>query len=132
MLTLRICLQTEEIFLMRSRTTFSMIWVSRRTVINSEPGPAELALTPDPLCLAVYNNGTSIQLVCFLAAEFPMIILIKRYGFKTVLPFLMFAWGMVSAFQAFMQDTWSFYLTRALIGAFEGGTWPRRPSCRLS
>lgn len=32
----------------------------------------------------------------------------------------MFAWGMVSLFQAWMQDTWSFYLTRALIGVFEG------------
>lgn len=32
----------------------------------------------------VYNNGTTIQLVCFLSAEFPFQIIVKRYGFKRV------------------------------------------------
>ncbi|KAM0790494.1 hypothetical protein ACM66B_003374 [Microbotryomycetes sp. NB124-2] len=72
----------------------------------------------------VYNNGTTIQLICFLSAEFPLQFAIKRYGFKQVLPLLMFCWGMVSCFQAFIKDTWSFYLTRALIGFFEGGFIP--------
>ncbi|KAK4045884.1 hypothetical protein OIV83_006556, partial [Microbotryomycetes sp. JL201] len=48
----------------------------------------------------VYNNGTTIQLLCFLTAEFPLQFVIKRYGFKQVLPLLMFCWGMVSCFQA--------------------------------
>ena len=42
-----------------------------------------------------YNNGTTIQLLCFLAAEFPVQILTKRYGFKYVLPTMMTAWSMV-------------------------------------
>jgi hypothetical protein len=33
-----------------------------------------------------YNNGTTIQLVAFLIAEFPIQFLTKRYGFKYVLP----------------------------------------------
>lgn len=32
------------------------------------------------------EQGTTIQLVCFLAAEFPVQFLTKRYGFKYVLP----------------------------------------------
>lgn len=50
----------------------------------------DLGLTTDG-----YNNGTTIQLVCFLAAEFPVQVLAKRYGFKYVLPSLMMAWGTV-------------------------------------
>jgi hypothetical protein len=44
----------------------------------------DLGMTQDD-----YNNGTTVQLLCFLAAEFPVQLLIKRYGFKQVLPLLM-------------------------------------------
>ncbi|GAT26894.1 MFS transporter [Aspergillus luchuensis] len=71
-----------------------------------------------------YNNGTTIQLVCFLAAEFPVQLLIKRFGFKRVLPVMMLAWSLVSWTQAWMTSRASFYVTRALIGAFEGGFIP--------
>ncbi|OAQ69774.1 MFS transporter [Pochonia chlamydosporia 170] len=79
----------------------------------------DLGLTTDD-----YNNGTTIQLVCFLAAEFPVQFLTKRYGFKNVLPGLMCAWSVVSTFQAFMTGRTAFYITRALIGLFEGGFIP--------
>lgn len=68
-----------------------------------------------------YNNGTTIQLLCFLAAEFPAQVLIKRYGFKYILPTMMFLWGTVSWAQAWMTDRTSFYITRAFIGMCEGG-----------
>ncbi|KAI9827279.1 MAG: hypothetical protein M1832_005417 [Thelocarpon impressellum] len=71
-----------------------------------------------------YNNGTTIQLVCFLAAEFPVQLAIKRYGFKHILPFMMMAWGTVSWGQAWINGRTSFYVTRALIGACEGGFIP--------
>ncbi|KAI9043937.1 putative MFS transporter [Aspergillus affinis] len=71
-----------------------------------------------------YNNGTTIQLLCFLAAEFPVQLLIKRYGFKRVLPLMMLGWSLVSWTQAWMTSRASFYVTRALIGAFEGGFIP--------
>lgn len=71
-----------------------------------------------------YNNGTTVQLLCFLAAEFPVQLLIKRYGFKQVLPFLMMMWSLVSWTQAFMTNKVGFYITRALIGACEGGFIP--------
>ncbi|KAH7376698.1 major facilitator superfamily domain-containing protein [Plectosphaerella cucumerina] len=71
-----------------------------------------------------YNNGTTIQLLAFLSAEFPVQFLAKRYGFRLVLPSMMFAWGMVSAFQAWMTTVAGFYITRALIGFCEGGFIP--------
>ncbi|KAL2819300.1 major facilitator superfamily domain-containing protein [Aspergillus cavernicola] len=79
----------------------------------------DLGLTTDD-----YNNGNTIQLMCFLAAEFPVQLLIKRFGFRTVLPTLMLLWSLVSWTQAWMTDRTSFYVTRALIGTFEGGFIP--------
>lgn len=65
-----------------------------------------------------------MQLVLFLAAEFPVQLLIKRYGFRRVLPLMMIAWSLVSWTQAWMSGRASFYVTRALIGALEGGFIP--------
>ncbi|CAD6441390.1 0507edf3-df38-4c38-8c09-2cc7e636c6ff [Sclerotinia trifoliorum] len=79
----------------------------------------DLKLTTDD-----YNNGTTIQLLCFLAAEFPVQFLTKRYGFKYILPIMMMLWGTVSWTQAWMHDRTSFYITRALIGLCEGGFIP--------
>ncbi|PWY95256.1 MFS general substrate transporter [Aspergillus sclerotioniger CBS 115572] len=80
---------------------------------------ADLGMTTDD-----YNNGSTIQLVCFLAAEFPVQLLIKRYGFKRVLPTMMLGWSLVSWTQSWMTSRAGFYVTRALIGAFEGGFIP--------
>jgi hypothetical protein len=41
------------------------------------------------------KQGTTIQFVCFLAAEFPVQMITKRLGFKKVLPTMMFLWGIV-------------------------------------
>ncbi|ORY68386.1 major facilitator superfamily domain-containing protein [Pseudomassariella vexata] len=71
-----------------------------------------------------YNNGTTIQLMCFLAAEFPVQFLTKRYGFKYVLPTMMVMWGTVSWAQAFITGRATFYVTRAFIGMCEGGFIP--------
>ena len=77
-----------------------------------------------------YNNGTTVQLLCFLAAEFPVQLLTKRYGFKHVLPLLMMMWSLVSWTQAFMTGKVGFYITRALIGACEGGFIPGTSECK--
>jgi hypothetical protein len=59
----------------------------------------DLGLTSDD-----YNNGTTIQLLAFLTAEFPVQFLTKRYGFKLVLPTMMMGWGMASWGQSWMHD----------------------------
>ncbi|KAH5988038.1 hypothetical protein HBI82_207050 [Parastagonospora nodorum] len=79
----------------------------------------DLGLTSDD-----YNNGTTIQLLAFLTAEFPVQFLTKRYGFKIVLPTMMMGWGMASWGQSWMHDRTSFYLGRAAIGFCEGGFIP--------
>lgn len=71
-----------------------------------------------------YNNGTTIQLVCFLATEFPVQLLTKRFGFRRVLPVMVMMWSTVSWTQAWMTDRSTFYATRALIGMCEGGFIP--------
>ncbi|TLD33020.1 hypothetical protein PspLS_00763 [Pyricularia sp. CBS 133598] len=80
---------------------------------------ADMGLTTDD-----YNNGTTIQIIFFLAAEFPVQLAAKRYGFKYILPSLMMAWGTVSWAQAWQHDRASFLICRALIGLCEGGFIP--------
>lgn len=53
----------------------------------------DLNLTSDD-----YNNGLTIQLLCFSAAEFPVQMLAKRYGFRFILPSVMMLWGTVCKF----------------------------------
>ena len=78
--------------------------------------------------------------MAFLATEFPVQVLTKRVGFRKVLPTMMIAWSIVcknstgthfsrltyvKAFaQAWMTSRAGFYVTRALIGACEGGFIP--------
>lgn len=80
---------------------------------------ADLGLTTDD-----YNNGTTIQLLCFLAAEFPVQLLTKRYGFRYILPTMMMCWGIVSWAQSWMVNRTGYYLARAFVGLFEGGFIP--------
>lgn len=51
--------------------------------------------------LLTFYQGTTIQLLCFLAAEFPVQLMIKRFGFKTILPGMMMLWGTVCTFPPF-------------------------------
>jgi hypothetical protein len=59
---------------------------------------ADLHLTSDD-----YNNGTTIQLLCFLSAEFPVQFLTKRYGFKYILPTMMLLWGCATLGQSWSK-----------------------------
>lgn len=68
--------------------------------------------------------GATIQLLAFMSAEFPVQLLIKRYGFRRILPIMMFSWSTVSWAQAFMTNRAGYYVTRALIGLCEGGFIP--------
>jgi len=53
------------------------------------------SISKNQLGQLMISQGTTIQLLCFLAAEFPVQLLIKRYGFKQILPFMMMSWGLV-------------------------------------
>lgn len=122
----------EEKAVVRKTDIWLMTWVcvmffglqlDRGNLSNAladSPSPLDdLKLTTDD-----YNNGTTLQLLAFFLAEFPVQLLTKRYGFRVVLPAMMFAWGTVSWAQAFMTDRTGFYLTRTFIGMCEGGFIP--------
>jgi hypothetical protein len=78
-----------------------MLQLNRGNVSNAlaDEMLKDLGLTSDD-----YNNGTTIQLLCFLSAEFPVQFLTKRYGFKYVLPTMMMLWGFASWASAFQHD----------------------------
>ncbi|KAH9909655.1 major facilitator superfamily domain-containing protein [Xylariomycetidae sp. FL2044] len=117
----RVVLKTDLYLLVWLCVMFFALQLDRGNLSNALADTllADLDITSDD-----YNNGTTIQLLAFLAAEFPVQFLTKRYGFKYVLPFLVTAWSTVSWAQAFMTGRTSFYITRAFIGLFEGGFIP--------
>ncbi|KAI5950338.1 hypothetical protein KGF54_005155 [Candida jiufengensis] len=68
-----------------------------------------------------YNVGNTIFLVCFLAAEVPSQLISKALGPDIFIPVQICAWSIVAMSQAALSGKASFYVTRALIGALEGG-----------
>ncbi|KAI3406499.2 hypothetical protein KGF56_000631 [Candida oxycetoniae] len=68
-----------------------------------------------------YNTGNTIFLVCFLAAEVPSQLISKALGPDIFIPIQICAWSIVAMSQAALSGKASFYITRALIGALEGG-----------
>lgn len=122
--------EAEEKKLVRKTDAYLLSWLCVMFFgLQLDRGNVQNALTDDLLAdlnlnSNDYNNGTTIQLMAFLTAEFPVQFLTKRYGFRRVLPLLMMAWSTVSWAQAFMTNRTGFYITRALIGACEGGFIP--------
>ena len=122
--------ETEEKKLVRKTDLYLLSWLCVMFFgLQLDRGNLQNALTDNLLAdlnltSNDYNNGTTIQLLAFLTAEFPVQILTKRFGFRRVLPILMMAWSTVSWAQCFMTNRTGFYITRALIGACEGGFIP--------
>lgn len=77
----------------------------------------------DDLGLSIenYNSGNTIFLVCFILAELPSQLLSKKFGPDIFVPTQMVAWSIVAISQSALTGKWTFYFTRGLIGALEGG-----------
>ncbi|KAK6460940.1 putative allantoate permease [Scheffersomyces coipomensis] len=68
-----------------------------------------------------YNNGNTIFYVSFLLAELPSQIISKALGPDVFIPIQICTWSIVAMSQGALKGAASFYVTRALIGAIEGG-----------
>lgn len=71
-----------------------------------------------------YNYGMTLFYVCFLAAELPSQAISKKLGPDVWVPIQMVAWSIVATSQCAIKGQTGFYVTRALLGAFEGGFIP--------
>lgn len=71
-----------------------------------------------------YNYGMTIFYVCFLLAELPSQMISKKLGPDVWIPIQMISWSIVAACQSRLRGETDFYVTRALLGLFEGGFIP--------
>lgn len=68
-----------------------------------------------------YNAGNTIFRVAFLLAEIPSQLISKALGPDIFIPIQICAWSIVAMCQAALSGKASFFVTRLLIGAIEGG-----------
>lgn len=71
-----------------------------------------------------YNYGMTIFYVSFLLAELPSQMVSKKLGPDVWIPIQILAFSAIAASQAAVTTRTGFYLTRALLGLFEGGFIP--------
>lgn len=68
-----------------------------------------------------FNWALSILYIIYLMVEVPSNVVLKRVGPRFYLPFLLVGFGFVSLCTVFVKDFNQLCVTRAFLGAFEGG-----------
>ncbi|KAK6524817.1 hypothetical protein TWF281_011715 [Arthrobotrys megalospora] len=71
-----------------------------------------------------FNTGQTIFLVCFLSAELPSGLISKKLGPDVWIPFIIFAWSLVSLSQIGLTNRAGYFAVRALLGLLMGGFIP--------
>ncbi|OIW31500.1 MFS general substrate transporter [Coniochaeta ligniaria NRRL 30616] len=71
-----------------------------------------------------YNIILSIFFIVYLSVEVPSNVVLKYFGPRYYMPFLVFSFGLVSMCTAFVKSYAGLAVTRAVLGIFEGGAMP--------
>lgn len=117
----------EEKKILRKTDYYVTFWaLVMFTSLNLDRGNIVQALSDDMLpdlglTRNDYNLGQTIFYVSFLAAELPSQLISKKIGSDIWVPIQMVLWSAISMSQAALNGKASFFVTRALIGAIQGG-----------
>ncbi|WP_109474554.1 MFS transporter [Ornithinimicrobium cavernae] len=88
-------------------------------------GIAKLHLQPDlGLSEAAYGLGAGLFFVGYVIFEVPSNVILYKVGARLWIARIMVTWGLVAMGMAFVQDEWSFYVLRFLLGVAEAGLVP--------
>lgn len=68
-----------------------------------------------------FNIALSAFTISYVMVKIPSNHILRQVGAKIWLPFLVFGWGLVTVFSAFMKNDASLIAVRMLLGLFEGG-----------
>src|SRR4051812_38898881 len=71
-----------------------------------------------------FNIGYGIFYIGYLLFEVPSNLLMRRIGARRWIARIMISWGLISMATMFVQDEWSFYAVRVLLGVAEAGFFP--------
>lgn len=73
---------------------------------------------------SVYGFGAGIFQLGYALFLVPAAVMVERVGAKRAVFWMLAVWGVISAGNAFVQDAWSFYAVRFLLGVAEAGFFP--------
>src|SRR5262245_33522746 len=88
-------------------------------------GFARLTMQDDlGMSQAVFDVGYGLFYVGYLLFEVPSNLLLRRVGARRWIARIMVSWGVITCLTAFVNDVWTFYLARILLGVAEAGFFP--------
>ncbi|MFI6966729.1 MFS transporter [Streptomyces sp. NPDC050255] len=100
--------------------TYFMAFVDRTNV-----GLAKTSLEADVgISVAAFGTGAGIFFLSYAVLEVPSNLIMHRVGPRRWITRIALTWGALCACMMFVQDEFSFYIVRLLLGAAEAGLYP--------
>ncbi|EST09593.1 Major facilitator superfamily [Kalmanozyma brasiliensis GHG001] len=112
----------------RAVPALGLLWLAN-FIDRSNIGNAKVAgLTTDlKLDGQKFNIALAIFYITYIASEIPSNMMLRKLGAKFWLPFIVFAWGVVTVFLGIVKNFAGLIVVRLLLGLFEGGLLPGMP-----
>ncbi|NUP60224.1 MAG: MFS transporter [Pseudarthrobacter sp.] len=71
-----------------------------------------------------YGIGAGLFFLTYALSEIPSNLIMHKVGARFWITRIMVSWGLISAAMMFVQNEWSFYIMRMLLGIAEAGLFP--------